>query len=200
MILDPIKLVTLISQSLKEEKRAVEKSSCFSTLLLEVITPRGVFQEVGHGPEARLNQNSAQPAACSLAWLVLLPLLTTHFLFQLLGINLDFFSSVSPPSNLKCVRRRKICTIIVRNETEITCHHQTLMFFSPEGHTQGSHRLLSTTQSYESKRPHYLKPRRARQAMPCFTRLSRFWWQRNDLSPFLYSTGESKTAIEKEEN
>lgn len=74
------------------------------------------------------------------------------------------------------------------------------MLFSPEGHTQGRHRLLSTTQSYESKQPHYLNPRRARQAVPCFIRLSRSWWRRNDLSPFLGGTGESKTAREKEED
>lgn len=82
-----------------------------------------------------INSSVQQPEALDQPDLQLLS--TTQFLvFWLLRINLEFFSSFSPPGNLKCVRRKEISTIIVRNETKITCHHQTPVFFSPESGTQ----------------------------------------------------------------
>ena len=53
--------------------------------------------------------------------------------FWLLRTNLDLsFSFFPSPCNLKCVKRKNISTIVVRNEMQITCHHQTPVFFSPE--------------------------------------------------------------------
>lgn len=56
--------------------------------------------------------------------------------FLVVKNKFGFLFSFSPfLGNLKCVKRKEISTIIVRNETEITGHHQIPVFFSPESNT-----------------------------------------------------------------
>lgn len=102
-------------------------------------TSKGAFGG-GQVRQSRAGSGDHTAASTSLeapAWSLLEALNNSFSSFLVVKNTFGLSSSFSPsPGNFKCIKRKEI-SAIVRNETEITWHHQTPVSLSPESGTPG---------------------------------------------------------------